>query len=197
MKEPVPLAAVHDCILEFLRGRDDAVVFGAQAVNAHVDQPRMTQDVDIASTRAHELADEIRQRIHDEFHIAVRVRQVRDGIGLRLYQVAKPKNRHLVALRSVDVLPPHERIDGVAVVTPPEAIAGKVLACVRRRGKPKAFSDRRDLAELLLKFPHLKVEEGPVRERLVASGAGDAVFQMWHELVAEEILAEDEDDKFL
>ena len=33
-------------------GRDDAAVFGAQAVNAYVDQPRMTQDVDILSPRA-------------------------------------------------------------------------------------------------------------------------------------------------
>ena len=56
MREPLPLATVHDAVLEFLRDRDDAVLYGAQAVNAYVDEPRMTQDVDIASTRAEELA---------------------------------------------------------------------------------------------------------------------------------------------
>ena len=52
MREPLPLATIHDAILDFLRNRDDAVLFGAQAVNAYVDEPRMTQDVDIHSTRA-------------------------------------------------------------------------------------------------------------------------------------------------
>jgi hypothetical protein len=51
MREPLPLARIHDAVFEFLRGRTDAVVFGAQAVNAYVSEPRMTQDVDILSTR--------------------------------------------------------------------------------------------------------------------------------------------------
>jgi len=38
MREPVPLASIHDAVLEFLRGRDDAVLFGAQAVNAYVSE---------------------------------------------------------------------------------------------------------------------------------------------------------------
>ena len=54
MREPLPLATIHDAVLEFLRGRDDAVLYGAQAVNAYVKEPRMTQDVDVASTRAAE-----------------------------------------------------------------------------------------------------------------------------------------------
>jgi hypothetical protein len=51
MREPLPLATIHDAILEFLQGRDDAVVFGAQAVNAYVGEPRMTQGVDLLSPR--------------------------------------------------------------------------------------------------------------------------------------------------
>ncbi len=31
MREPLPLAKIQDAVLEFLKGRDDAVVFGAQA----------------------------------------------------------------------------------------------------------------------------------------------------------------------
>jgi hypothetical protein len=50
MREPLPLATIHQAVLEFLRGRDDAVVFGAQAVNAYVGEPRMSQDIDLVST---------------------------------------------------------------------------------------------------------------------------------------------------
>jgi len=35
MREPLPLAPIQNAVLEFLRGRDDVVVFGAQAVNAY------------------------------------------------------------------------------------------------------------------------------------------------------------------
>src|SRR3984885_16340208 len=87
MREPLPLATIHDAVLEFLRDRDDAVLFGAHAVNAYVDEPRMTQDVDIASFRAVELADELRVFLNQRFHIAVRVRDVRAGLGYRLSQV--------------------------------------------------------------------------------------------------------------
>lgn len=31
MQEPLPLATIHRAVLEFLRGLDDAVVYGAQA----------------------------------------------------------------------------------------------------------------------------------------------------------------------
>src|SRR5580693_5272696 len=95
MGEPLPLATIHQAVLEFLRRRDDAVLFGAQAVNAYVDEPRMTQDVDILSTHAAELAEELRKLLADRFHIAVRVRVVADGHGFRVFQLRKPKNRHL------------------------------------------------------------------------------------------------------
>jgi hypothetical protein len=48
MRERVPLATVQDAVLQFLRGRDDAALFGARAVNAYVDQPRMTQVFEVA-----------------------------------------------------------------------------------------------------------------------------------------------------
>ena len=59
MREPLPLATIHEAVLEFLRGRDDVVVFGATAVNAYVSEPRMTQDIDLMSTRARELAEDL------------------------------------------------------------------------------------------------------------------------------------------
>jgi hypothetical protein len=196
MREPLPLATIHDAVLEFLQGRNDAVLYGAQAVNAYVKEPRMTQDVDIASTRAAELAEEIRRHLNERFHIAVRVRKVREGIGYRVYQVRKPENRHLVDVRAVEQLPPARTIDNVQVVTPPELIAGKLSAWVKRRAKPKSGTDWRDLAELLLTFPQLKTEEGPVAEALRGMDATAAVFKAWKKLVAQEIEAESDEDEF-
>ena len=161
MREPLPLAMVHDAVLEFLHGRADAALFGAQAVNAYVEEARMTQDVDILSPRAAALADEIRLYLNGRFKIAVRVREVREGLGYRIFQLQKPKNRHLVDVRPVETLPPTLRVDDVLVVAPAELIANKVLAWHRRKGQPKAFTDRRDLAVLLLRFPELKPR--PVR----------------------------------
>lgn len=195
--EPVPLASLHDAVLEFLRDREDAVLYGAQAVNAYVHESRMTQDVDIASTDAVALAEQIRVMLNSRFHIAVRVRNVRDGLGLRVYQVRKPTNRHLVDVRPVEALPPANRVERVLVVTPPELIAGKLTAWVQRRGKPKAGTDWRDLAMLLLTFPDLKTTDGAVADRLRAGNADDNVLAAWNELVAQEIEPEDEDDKFL
>jgi hypothetical protein len=193
MREPLPLATIHDAVLEFLRGRDDAVLYGAQAVNAYVKEPRMTQDVDIASNRAEELAEELRAFLKQRFHITVRAHRVHEGIGFRIFQMRKPENRHLVDIRSVAELPPAKKVKKVLVVTPPELIADKVAALVRRRGRPKEGTDRRDLAMLLLTFPELKTEAGPVMERLRASGSSDDVIAAWKVLVAEEILPEDED----
>lgn len=37
MHETLPLSKIHQAVLEFLQGREDAVLFGAQAVNAYVE----------------------------------------------------------------------------------------------------------------------------------------------------------------
>jgi hypothetical protein len=100
MREELPLATIHEAVLDFLRGRDDAVVFGAQAVNAYVGEVRMSQDIDLISTRAVELAEELRAHLTEHFHIRVRESVVGAGKGYRLFQIHKPRNRHLVDLRS-------------------------------------------------------------------------------------------------
>lgn len=193
MHEPLPLAIVHAAVIEFLRGRDDAALFGAQAVNAYIDEARATQDVDILSPHAEALAEEIRRFLNGKFHIAVLVREIREGIGYRIFQLQKPKNRHLVDVRPVASLPPTQRVEHVLVVTPAELVANKVIAFHERRGSPKAGTDWRDLAVLLLRFPELKTQTSPVSERLTAAGAGPAVFATWSELVNTEIRPEDED----
>lgn len=197
MREPHPLAAIHDAVLEFLRGRNDCVVYGAQAVNAYVDEPRMTQDVDIAATSAKEFAKELCAYLNKKFHIAVRTRDVREGLGYRIYQVQKPKNRHLVDIRPVEELPPANRVKKVLVVTPPELIANKVVSMSHRKHKPKGLIDQADLFRLLLKFPEFKSVEGPVAERLRAAGADAKILADWKGIAEQEILPEDEDDEFV
>jgi len=194
--EPLPLGSLHVAILEFIRGREDAVILGAYAVNVYVSVFRMTQDLDLASPRALDLSGEICECLSQRFHIAVRVRDVRDGLGYRIYQVRKAGRRHLVDLRPVPVLPPSQRVGGFLVVTPEELVAGKLSAFVSRRDKPKSGTDWRDLAMLLLTFPELKTSHGLVRDRLLAAGVDAAVLTAWEELVAQEILPEEEDDEF-
>jgi hypothetical protein len=137
MREQLPLATIHDAVLEFLRGRDDVVVFGAQAVNAYVSEPRMSQGIDLLSTHADSLAEELRQHLSDRFHIAVRVRVIGAGEGYRLFQIAKPRNRHLVDVRNTESLPHAERIEEVLVISPPGLIAHKIVSYNARRGQPK------------------------------------------------------------
>src|SRR6266446_176877 len=194
MREQLPLATIHDAVLEFLRGRDDAVVFGAQAVNAYVGEPRMSQDIDLVSTRAVELAEELRKHLSERFHIAIRVRAIGDGKGYRLFQIQKPRNRHLVDLRKVEALPHAERIEDVLVTSPSDLIAQKVISYHSRRGQPKAGTDWRDLAMLLLTFPQLKQEQGAVSEALRSMKAGEGVMKAWSELVGQQIVEPEDDD---
>ena len=196
MSEPLLLATIQNAVLEFLRDRDDGVVFGAQAVNAYVTEPRMTQDVDVLSTRAEGLAEELREHLSQHFHIAVRVREIGKGRGYRLFQIQKAGNRHLVDVRPVDALPSAQRVQGVLVLAPAELIASKVVSYHRRRGQPKSGTDWRDIAMLLLQFPELKSASGPVADALQAAGAEPEIVAVWQELVAQEIQPPDEDDKF-
>jgi hypothetical protein len=64
---------------------------------------------------------------------------------------------------------------------------------VGRQHKAKGLIDEADLYRLLLTYPELKTEQGPVADRLEANGATKKVIAAWKALVAEEILPEDED----
>ncbi|MBN1396169.1 MAG: nucleotidyl transferase AbiEii/AbiGii toxin family protein [Pirellulales bacterium] len=196
IQEPLPLATIHRAVLEFLQGMEDAVLFGAQAVNAYVDEPQMTQDVDIASPRAAELAEQLRNHLGKRFNVVIRVREIGAGRGFRLYQLQKTGNRHLADIRSLASMPPARRIGEVLVVAPEELIAGKLIAYRRRRGTPKSGTDWRDLAALLLAFPELKTSRGPVRDRLEAAGATTEILASWDELIDQQINAQQDEDEF-
>lgn len=99
-------------------------------------------------------------------------------------------------MRTAESLPHAERIEDVLVMSPPELIAHKVVAYHGRRGQPKAGTDWRDLAMLLLTFPELKKDEGAVSEALVSIGANESVRQAWRELAAQELRPPAEDAEF-
>jgi hypothetical protein len=195
-RERLPLATIHDAVLEFLRDRKDAVLLGAQAVNAYVRKSRMTQDVDIASTQAPKLTAEVRRFLKERFHIAVGVQSIGDRNGFRISQGRKPEKRHLVDVRHVKALPHYKRVRKVQVAAPPELLANKLMCMVARRNKPQSFVDMADLYRVLLAFPELKTDEGPVAERLRAGGASNDVMAAWKDLVAQKIEPEDDDAKF-
>ena len=195
MKEELPLASIHAGVFEFLRERDDAIIFGAQAVNAYVDEPRMTQDIDVMSTQAAELAQELRDYLNKRFYIAVRVGKIGGGKGYRLYQVLKSGNRHLVDIRAVKQLPAAQRIEEVLVMAPTELVASKVISYYQRRGRPKSGTDWRDIAMLLLAFPELKRMTSPVTAHLQAAGVKPAIMAVWEEFVKQEIQPLEEDDE--
>jgi hypothetical protein len=183
-------------VLGFLRGRTDAVLFGAHAVNAYVDESRMTQDVDILSPRAPELAEELRAHLSERFQIAIRIWTVLNGLRHRLCQVRKHMDRHLVDVRRVDTLPLHQLVEQIQVLPPAELISQKVQSMVCRSKSAKGPTDLADIRRLLLTFPELKADQGPVADRLRATGAPGAALEAWREIVAQEIVAEDDEDGY-
>jgi hypothetical protein len=189
--EPAPLATIFREILLFLATREDAVVFGAHAVNAYCEPERMTADIDVLSTDAARVADDVRARISERFRIAVQVREVVPG-GFRVYQLRKPKNRHLVDVRQVTQLPPFREIGRVRVVEPVELAAMKAIAIAARRGQEKGLSDRLDLHRLLRAFPDLRAEDGPVFLRLAELGADTSAVSAWREVVQAPLEIDDE-----
>ncbi len=195
MAEELSLASIHRKVLEFLQNRSDVAVFGAQAVNAYVETPRMTQDVDVLATSGAEFAELLRQHLHHELNIAVRVRTVAQGLGFRIHQVKPEMNRHLVDVRQVHSLPQCQRVGEVLIVAPVELIALKVISMAARPNTPKGLTDHADLFRLLIKFPVMKAEPNEVEAALLRFDASKDAFQTWKQLVAQEIKT-DEDDAY-
>ena len=194
MGTEITLAELHRVILDFLRGRKDVALFGAQAVNAYVDAPRMTVDVDVMSVSAEQFASEVCQHLHDRLQIAARIRTVASGKGFRVYQLQTPDNRHLVDVRQVIELPPCRLISGILVIQPPDLIAQKLIAMVARKNTPKSLTDQVDIMRLLLAFPVLKAIEGEIVGALLRNNAAASVYRSWQELVESNFTADSDED---
>ncbi|MCG3118467.1 MAG: hypothetical protein ALAOOOJD_00678 [bacterium] len=186
-QEKIPLATIQTAAMEFLRGREDAVVFGAHAVNAYVKEKRATQELDLLSTRTAKLATELRDYLNRRFRIFLLIRRLNKGEGRRIYQATKDGNHFLIDIRPVAKLPQAKAIAQVLFIEPAELIASKVIAYHHRRDKPKGDMDWRDLAKLLLTFPELKSNSGVVWERLQAVGAEETVLEEWKKLVTQNV----------
>ena len=96
----------------------------------------------------------------------------------------------------MEELPPARRLSKVLVMTPDVLVASKVIALHERQGKPKAGTDWRDLAMLLLKFPDLKTHPGPVTDRLAGLDVDDATMDTWKELVSQDLIADEDEDGY-
>ena len=196
MGEPVPLVRVHDAVFDFCRGREDVVVFGAQAVNFHVREQRMTQDVDLFSTQPRATAEALAAALRKSLHIAARVREVREGQGYRIYQARKQGKRHLADVRLLDFpLDDAVAANGLRFTPPALTIAMKVFALSRRRLTPKGATDLADLRRLLLAFPKLRRKNGPVAEAIARVGGGAEARAAWAALVREPIVSDEEADE--
>jgi hypothetical protein len=119
------------------------------------------------------------------------VREVAGGKGLRVYQVRKEGNRHLVDVREVTKLPESETIDNLEVLSPLHLIVSKVVSYHSRRGNPKSGTDWRDIGELILRFPELK---GSVASELGKLEGSDEFLQTWNSISQFDFEAPDEDD---
>ena len=194
MREGIPLSQIHHVILSYLKGRTDVAIFGAQAVNAYVDEFRMTQDVDVMALHAEMLAISICDHLHQELKIATRVRSVAIGKGFRVYQVQKPKNRHLVEVRQIEKLPDFELNDGIQVVAPLELIVLKVISMSARRHTPKGLTDHADIMRLLLTYPTYKTNPESVAKSLERHSADLLAQQLWQEIASQDFQANDDDE---
>jgi hypothetical protein len=196
MREPVPLHRVHEVILGFCRGRDDVVVFGAQAVNLHTATPRMTQDVDLLCPHPAELARELARHLSATLRIAARVREVRRGVGFCVYQVRKSDRRPLADVRLLDFEMPAVVVRrGVRYTSAPLTLAMKILAYAKRRASPKGATDLADVRRLLLAHGELRAVDGLVADALRRLGAGEAALAAWRELAQAPIVSDEDADE--
>lgn len=155
----------------------------------------MTQDVDILATDAGRLAEELKNKLSERFHLSISIRMIDEGIAYRVDQIGKSKNRYLVDVRKVDRLPSYRIIDGVQVIDPDELLCQKVVGMIRRLKTAKGPTDLTDIRRLLLAFPELKTSDGAVAARLAAIHAAQDVLDAWNEIVEQEILSEDDEYK--
>jgi hypothetical protein len=182
--EELPLALVYHEVRDAIAGRTDIVLFGAHAVNAYCEPDRGTQDVDLMTTDARALAQELRDRIGRKFHAAVRIRVIEEGRSYVVYQLRKgEKNRKLVDVRQEDILPGVVVDGGVQVVEPATLIAMKVASMVERASRPKGMTDAADTYRLLHAFPALKERRGLVEDQLRRLQASDRILDVWRGLV--------------
>ena len=191
-ESPPYSAALHLAAVRALKGRTDAALFGTHAVNAYASEVRATSDVDVLTTRPAEVAAAVVDAVRKRCGVTLSIAEGRNGLVLN--RPDRPRGCHVADVRPVDRLPPVRRIERVLVVAPAELLAGKLAVAAARAGRPRSHTDHRDIYSLLLTFPDLKTETGPVRDRLLANGAPPEALAAWSDWVTREIESDGEDD---
>jgi hypothetical protein len=192
MREPLPLATIHEAILDFCRGRTDVCVFGAQALARHTGVPRMTQDVDIMAEDPAGVAAELARRLSTIFphEMAARVRTVRRGervLGHRVYQLRSDErggSRHLADVRILDV--PREAlevVEGIQFTGPELTLAMKTFAATVRADPVKRAQDRVDVMRLVRALPDVTATD--LEPLWTAMGAPPSVRSTFEDLQGE------------
>jgi hypothetical protein len=119
-----------------------------------------------------------------------------DGsLAMREFAMKEPLPLATIHDAVLDFLPNRDDAE-IRVPLPETLIAQKVISVTARAGQPKAGTDSRDLRMLLLAYPQLKTELGPVMNSLVAAGATPAAINEWSILVGSAIEPENDDDGF-
>ena len=145
----------------------------------------MTADVDIMSTDAEGLAEDLRTLIARKFHVAVRVRSVARGQGWRVYQIRKSENRHLVDVRQTDELPATRVFKDIQVIAPSDLVLSKLESYAARKHTEKGLTDKVDLYRLLRTFPRFKSENSAVSRALPDASPGAR--SAWKELLSKPV----------
>ncbi len=195
MRELVPLHQVQEAIFEFLQGREDVAVFGAQAVNLFTAAPRMTQDVDLLAQHPEEVATALADWLNGRLHIATRVREIHPATAYRVDQARREGNRQLADVRLQDVKVGTIDSDGIRYVSLVDLAALKARSLSRRRQTPKGATDLADLRRLLLTHPDLRNEQAGVRGAILRIGGGPEVLATWDELLREPLISDEEADE--
>jgi hypothetical protein len=121
----------------------------------------------------------------------VRVREIGEGKGFRIYQVRSEGNRHLADVRFISEKPETETIENLQVLAPLDLIVSKVISYHSRKGNPKSGTDWRDIGVLLIRFPELKEK---VEKTLKAKNADKAILTTWEQISKLDFRIENNDE---
>lgn len=192
MQESLPLATVHEAILDYCRDRQDVCVFGAQASSLYAGVPRMTQDVDLMADAPEAVAHELAARLARRFphRMAACVRTVRRGERVLGYRVCQQRSdeqggsRDLADVRVLDV--PRAALsveNGVQYTGPRLTLAMKVMAATLRSNALKRDQDRIDARQLMLALRDVSAAD--LEPLWLALGAPSTVRRAFEELGAD------------
>jgi hypothetical protein len=84
--------------------------------------------------------------------------------------------------------------DGIRYTPPALTLAMKVCAHAKRKFAPKGATDLADARRLLIAFPELRSETGPVGEALERVG-DSAAREVWRSLLREPVVSDEEVDE--